>query len=278
MPGSVGSIPFYPDSRGSRLDSWTVQTDQYGHVLWLRGPLEVERQVRALAPEYQILPVSVITGSTWTHALRSPQALLRCEVRLLLDVLTEVVSLPSPPAIDIALALDWYKIPQEGVDPYNWPNTGTGELVNRGKYRFRQNPELQAQAGLALVDQMCEVIEKHGVFKQATVILDVPGHDDTRVSFGSRLAATVATRREIPMVRVATRSSFRPEAKNLNATERETLLRDEFVVNERVDGQSVLIVDDVFRSGGSMGGVGRAARQSGAQTVQGLCCVRTMRR
>ena len=278
MSGSVGFIPFYPDPRGNRVDSWTVTQPGEGHVLWLRGPAEAVGQVTTLAPEYRLLPAPVTAGSGWTHALRSPDLNVSGPVRLLLDLLTEVLTLPKRVNIDFAIALDWYKVAEEGIDPYQWQNTAAGELVNQGKYRYRNNASLQRQAGLALVDLMCQAIERHGVLSQASVILDVPGHDNTRVSFGSRVATTIAYRRGTPMVRVLAKSAFRPEAKSLAAADRGSILDDEFTVPAEVNGQHVVIVDDVFKSGGSMDAVAKAARKSGAVAVQGICGVRTMRR
>lgn len=44
--------------------------------------------------------------------------------------------------------------------------------------------------------------------------LDVPGHDTERVSFGSRMAATVARDFGMPKIRVKARDKFRAEAKS----------------------------------------------------------------
>ncbi len=278
MSGFDGSIPFRRDSRGGRLECWTTTPVDMGHVLWLRGPTEVVDQVTALAPEYRLLDAHVTTGPTWTHALKSSNPGVQGPVRLLLDLLTKVVSLPSPTDVEFALALDWYKSPEEGVNPYDWPNTATAQLVNSGKYRYKNNNDMQSQVGLQLVDLMCGAIERHGVLSQATIVLDIPGHDTTRVSFGSRVVATISQRRRIPMVKVAARSAFRPEAKRLAENERSNFLNGQFSVSQRLDGQRVLIADDVFRSGTSMGAVASAAREAGAWKIYGLCGVRTMRR
>lgn len=277
MSGFVGSVPFRRDSRGNRLAKWAVTHESEGHVLWLRGPDEAVLQVLALAPEHRPLQVPAAASTAWTHALRSPRADIQPSVRLLLDLLTRAVSLASPPGVEFAIALDWYKAPEPGVDPYKWPNTIVGHLVSSGKYTYRYNADKQREVGLQLVDVMCQAIEGHGVLSRADVIIDVPGHDSTRVSFGSRVAATIARRRGIPMVKVHAKLAFRPEAKNFTSTERAGVLRDEFTVSQEVAGNRVLIVDDVFRSGTSMGAVATAARISGARTVYGICGVRTMR-
>jgi pyrimidine operon attenuation protein/uracil phosphoribosyltransferase len=278
MSGSAGSAPFYRDQRGNRLEDWTTTSVGSGHVLWLRGPVEVVQQVTALAPEYRRLPDSVTAGPTWTHALQSPRPDAPELVRGLLGLLTEVVCLPSPPNVDFALALDWYKKPEEGVDPFDWDNTPTAQLVSSGKYRYKNNDDMQSRVGLQLVNLMCRAIERHGILTQATVILDIPGHDSSRVSFGSRMASTIARRRDIPIIKVAAKSAFRPEAKNLEESERLNFLNDQFSVRQSLTGQRVLIADDVFRSGTSMGAVASAARDVGAVNVYGICGVRTMRR
>ena len=278
MSGFDGSIPFRRDSRGNRLEGWATTDVSRGHVLWLRGPVEVVQQVTALAPEYRPLPDSVTAGPTWTHALQSPNPAVPEPVRVLLGLMTEVVCLPSPPNVDLALALDWYKKPEEGVNPYYWDNTPTAQLINSGKYRYKNDGHNQSRVGLQLVDLMCRAIERHGALAQATVVLDIPGHDRSRVSFGPRVAATIARRRGIPIIKVVAKSGFRPEAKNLEESERLDFLDDQFSVPQRLDGQRVLIADDVFRSGTSMGAVASAARDAGAAKVYGICGVRTMRR
>lgn len=282
MTNPAGYSPFYSDPRGNRLESWILTQTQGGALLWLRGPTEVARQIQAAAPEYQGCPLSSdAIAKGWTHVLFVPQeapgsSSVRPEIWQLLTLLTEIVSVPISPAVDFALTLDWYKKP-EGEDPYCWPNTEVGDLVSSGKYRYRYQAEPQAVAGRALTGRLCDAIGKHAILRGASIILDVPGHDSQRVSFGSRLAAAVARRLDLPMSRVGTKSAFRPESKNLGGAQ-QSLLQDEFVVDEVVRGQPVLIVDDVIRSGVSMVAVGKAARVAGARQVLGICATRTMRR
>ena len=275
MPGPVSYPPFWHDPRGNRLEGSAVTQTPSGHVLWLRGPIEVVRQVQAVDPAYW--DVRYVTDTSgWTHALLSPEPVVKPAAGSLLSVLTEIVSVPSE-AIDLVAALDWYKIP-EGVDPYQWPNTETGELVFAGKYRYKHAPGPQADAGRDLARRICNVIAKHALLADASIILDVPGHDSRRVSFGSRLAATVAINRGLPMLKVGTRSPFRVEAKELERSQVAQVLQNEFIVPGEVRGRSVLIVDDVIRSGTSMAAVGKAARAAGACRVFGIGAVRTMRR
>ncbi|HEV2252323.1 MAG TPA: phosphoribosyltransferase [Streptosporangiaceae bacterium] len=203
---------------------------------------------------------------------------MKREVRQLLDLLDGVVSLPCSPPIKFAIALDWYKIPVDGVDHRDWPNTEIGELVHRGKYLYRTQEEQKGITGRNLAGRICNVISRHAVMNSAEVILNIPGHDRNVVSFGPRLAATVAKYLRIPNLRVTAKSEFRPEAKSLSPMERAMFFGDEFTVPTEIRGHSALIVDDVFRSGGSMAAVAKAAREAGAQEIFGICAARTMRR
>jgi len=271
-------VPYYADSRGYRLESWATTEHQGGHILWLRASEPVAAQIHVADHTYSAVPHSATAGTAWTHALKSDAAAPRAELVALLDLLKTVVTLPTPKGSEFALALDWYKIPQEGVDPFEWANTEVGDLVHRGKYRFKNNPDEQARCGRALVDKLCDAITTHATLQLAEVVIDVPGHDSSRVSFGSRVANTVATRRGTKFLRTQAKSPFRPEAKSLSTSQREKDLENEFVVPSDAEGKSILIVDDVFRSGASMGSVATAARAAGAAAVFGLCGVRTMRR
>lgn len=266
---------YIPDPRANRLETWTTAAYEGGHILWLRGPASVARQIRKIAPHYQDL-CGIAADSGWTHALYSTEANPNDEVQNALEVLPEILTLQRCPKLDFALALDWYKIPDNTVDSYAWRNTPNGELVHRGKYLYKNNREEQSKVGMQLVQNMCDVFPRHSALDRATVVLDVPGHDSERLSFGSRLASTVANATGKTMVKVCSKSKFRPEAKNLTAPERLEIFRDEFFITDDIRGSRVVIIDDVYKSGTSMGAVADTARQAGAFTVVGFAAVRTL--
>jgi hypothetical protein len=264
------------DSRGNRLIRWATTNIAAGHALWLRGPHEAGDHVVAVAPEYVRLPVPSEARLAWTHVLEAPGP-LRSDVAQMLGVLQNVILLPSPANVDIAIALDWYKIADDAVDPWKWPNTETAELLRQGKYLNPYNPMEQRRAGLALVDRLCRIIEGHAGIRQSTVVLDVPGHDRQRVSFGSRVAVSVARRLSLPVTTTSARTEFRPPAKNADSAERIAAIKDQFFVPFDLQGHVALVVDDVFKSGTSMSETARAARTAGAMTVNGIVAVRTMK-
>lgn len=277
MSEFISYTPFRRDSRGNRLERWEFASAGSGHILHVRGPFEVVEQVLAVAPDYRSKAYPASAATEWTHELSSPDPTVKREVRQLLELLGGVVSLPSLQPIKFAIALDWYKTPVDGVNSNNWPNTEIGDLVSRGKYLYKTQEEQKGIVGRNVAGRICYAISRHAALNSAEVILNVPGHDRNVVSFGPRLAATVAKYKRMPSLRVAAKSEFRPEAKSLSPMERAMFFRDEFIVPPEIRGRSALIVDDVFRSGGSMVAVAKAAHEAGAREIFGICATRTMR-
>ncbi|WP_156994254.1 phosphoribosyltransferase [Pseudonocardia acaciae] len=196
----------------------------------------------------------------------------------MLELLSEVITLPATAHVHAAIVLDWYKRPTDDPDPTTWPNTEVGELVSRGKYNYRTRSHLQGMVGREIVGRMCRAIGRHPGIRATDVVLDVPGHDADQVSFAGRMAATVARDVEKPFIRVMAGNSFRPPAKSADPEVRAQAIRGRFSVGDSLSGMTALIVDDVFRSGESMRETARAAVVAGASLVYGICAVRTMRR
>jgi hypothetical protein len=195
-----------------------------------------------------------------------------------LNLLKSIISLPNSTGIKTALALDWYKQPVDGLDAHSWPNTEIAELVSRGKYLYANNNERQTEVGRDVVARLCDVVTRHPLLNQANLVLNVPGHDSSRVSFGSRMADTVAIYLGLEKARVKSRDEFRPASKNMTPKQQAELVSGRFYMERAVRGYTALIVDDVFRSGSSMGETARTAISAGASVVYGVCAVRTMRR
>lgn len=265
---------FRSDSRANRLEAFTsVRMPGDMHTLWVRGPDDVVDQLTLAEPKYRR---HESTAHEWTHALVGPGPAPSRGVFTLLKLLRDIWSIPKPGRLDFAVTLDWYKIPREGVAAVHWPNTEVGDLVNRGRYRFRSDTEHVAAVGRELVRRMCLAAGDHPLLQAADRVLVVPGHDSRVVSFGSRLAVSVAMGMGLPHEFVRSTEEFRAEAKALDPTVRAIALAGKFAC-DAVPGVS-LIVDDVYHSGATMVEVARAARSAGATSVYAFTAVRTTRK
>jgi hypothetical protein len=142
-----------------------VADELAGHRLMLCGPNEVAGQVCSAATQYVASPIGRARRDGWTHVLRAPGP-VHADIVGLLRLLTAVVTLPPPRDVGIAIALDWYKLAIDSVDPWSWPNTEVAELVYRGKYA-RIDPARRNQAGRELTRRICEAVRAHPPAKNA---------------------------------------------------------------------------------------------------------------
>ncbi len=113
---------YVPDRRGNRLAAYLF-TDAPGvrmHHLELRCNDDIAAQFLDLDDcgfHYRRVDLA---NDEWTHRLEAdgpPDP----RVRSLADLLQDVITLPPPLPMSVALALDWYKIPAEDTEPDEWP-------------------------------------------------------------------------------------------------------------------------------------------------------------
>jgi len=267
---------YAPDRRGNRLAAYlfTHTPGVRMHHLYLQCSDDIAAQFLDLDHCGVHYRRADLADKEWTHRLDAdgpPDP----RVRSLADLLRDVITLPVPSPMSVALALDWYKIPAGGAHPCEWPNTPTAQMVRRGKY-WKEKPRTVEAAGRWLAQRFDEVVTRHPTLATAEIIVVVPGHDRTLLSFGERLAATVATRRGLVEIRVESRQEFRPQAKSRGSSSTHDL-DGEFSIEQTLSGSHALIIDDVFRTGSTLRAVARAARAAGAGRISGLVCARTLR-
>ncbi len=263
------------DRKANRLREWILDEDSRtlsvcadtATFLQLRGFFN--RNGVAVSP----VPFPEVEASRWTQCIslsKIPEGL-----RDFLRLLTEVLILQGLPGeIDDAIALDFYKIPRPDLNPDDWPNTDVGERVSRMKY-WTNDIMSQSTAQEELIDSLASVVERHPVYRDSRLV-SVPGHDASVGSQSEVLAAGVARRLGVPLVRTRSRSLIRPAAKN--RTDDRVDFRGEFVIQaDAVARLPVLIIDDVFGRGTTMGAVAHEARRAGSPRVHGLVAARTIR-
>ena len=95
------------------------------------------------------------------------------------------------------------------------------------------------------------------------------------------LAGEIANYFKLPMLKSAIRKTKQiPELKNVyDMTERMKLLSDAFEVNRSaIQGQRILLIDDLYRSGATMGSITEVLLASGASQVYAFAFTQTRTR
>jgi len=194
-------------------------------------------------------------------------------------VLRDVLTIPPKHSADFILALDFYTTPDDGLDG-ELSRTRQGSRVYSVKYQNRSSEDAVNEAKWAtegLRRDLLEVVRRHGIYKQADVLIGVPGHVSAKPSLATTLAREMAELRRVSTVAVHTVRNVRPEAKTRQQDEVPLDLENEFYIRESLEGRIVVIIDDVYRSGATIDAIARAAKRSGATLVLGLVCTRTIR-
>jgi hypothetical protein len=259
------------DSRANRLESWSFRPNGGLTSIYLcTGSSVVDALSAGLVHlGYRTSRLEVTDPDdrrNWTHALEIV-GIPSQAVEDLLNLFSETLVLRKQPGIESAMVLDWYKDPTTDEDPNNWGYTPAGKLVHGCKYIGSVN------ALHALCDRLAEVVSRHPIYREC-VLASVPGHNTKVTSNGERVAAGVAKRLSLPLIKTTARTAVRPEAKSGEAFD----LTGEFSMDETANLQAVLIVDDLYHSGKTMSEVAAAAKRAGALSVYGIAGVRTMRR
>lgn len=142
--------------------------------------------------------------------------------------------------------------------------------LGRGKYGGF------AKEGLQLAAELSDVIRRHPTYNAADAIVLVPGSTPRR--FGERLASAVSKNTGKPLLRTKAVHAERLEAKNAEIAGSADLASKFTIEGGDVEGRSVVIVDDVYKTGRTMRAVAKVARAAGATEVYGLVGARTMRK
>lgn len=262
LPMRISFGSFFADRRGDKLAGYRIVRGKSGnYFVLMRGSEAAAVQVEnVISCERRKVPLPL--GVEFTHCLRlhGPPT---DELRSVLGLLVDVVTIPVSEELSCALALDFYKDPGSSEDPMEWSNTPAGELVHQAKYH-QSMPDAKA-----LADAMAAVISKHPLFSSADLVVSVPGHANNPASFGVRLAKSVASRVGKDFVATEARSDERPPAKEAGHQD-PNALKDEFHIPTPLTGMRVIIVDDVIRSAISMRAVAAAARRASAASVVGI--------
>lgn len=129
--------------------------------------------------------------------------------------------------------------------------------------------------------------------KMARLDIDCQGENDLIISFipikrtkqafrgynqAELLARSLAKQLNLPVVRLLVKVKHTRDQSGLTKTERKQNLRDAFLCtnSRKVEGKTIILVDDVYTSGNTMNEAARTLLCSGASEIIGLTAARTL--
>lgn len=192
------------------------------------------------------------------------------EIEGLLEALQSVVSICDD--CDVSHCLGFYRKPVETASsPEEWPYTPVGKLVYRGKYKG--DTQAAVEVGHALLD----FVRKHAALAGADALAAVPRSSQPAGQIDlpglwSRLLAQELGMQEVPLYRV--RPTL-PQKSFADRATRESNQQGSMSAPSELGGRAVMVLDDLYTEGFTMAEAVRALRASGAQSVFGLCAVKT---
>jgi hypothetical protein len=270
---SLTPVAYRADLRANRLEDWSYDaTDHPGHLL-IRGSADIARHLARGWPRLGSAK-PILGQSHWTYGLRvdfqwDP------ELEDFLNLLKKAHVLRVSPtgSVSGAMVLDFYKRVST-ADEGRLVHSTIGRLVSHAKGYEPGDMEGSRQI---LSGHLRDVAAKHLWFRRATRVLPVPGHKGASNSeLSHRIAETLRDNLGLEIVRVDLRDGPREPAKNMTPYRRAALKNGFLVYGDLLD-ETVLVVDDLYHTGSSMGGVANAARRAGATTVLGLAAARVFR-
>ncbi len=159
-----------------------------------------------------------------------------------------------------------------GHEQFDTRRTEVGELLCRLKYRN----------DVSALEEIGAVAEKfiRSWRIKFDVIVPAPPTRTRRVQPLHQIAGELARRFDVPVVKaVSKKAAGAAELKNLREYhERQAVLQDALVVNGRaVVGKRVLLLDDLIRSGATLGAVAAALTDAGAAIIFAFALTKTRR-
>ena len=156
-----------------------------------------------------------------------------------------------------------------GHPEFETHRTEMGELLYRLKYRG------EASALTDILDTAEEFIRSWGV--RFSRIVPVPPTAMRRVQPVFQIADGLGARLQVPVKKIEKSSQNREQLKNVyDFDERRRLLEGAFVVNRSMaEGERILLLDDLYRSGATLNAAAEALAEAGAAAVFALALTKT---
>ena len=259
----------------SRLESWSVRAA--GDVLRFNAvphrnatmPVDFARLLGRLMPGWRISE----SGGTVTG--RAPSGWdedVQARAETILDLIETSVTIKDD-HVDGSHALRMHQVRDEETG--EWVHSDIGKLVRAAK-SYREWSSGDRRAAVRLADEMLYWIEAMPPYSAADMIVPAPStNPDKEYDLPAFIAQYLSSRISKPIV--AIQSSNEKAQKDLPESEK-TSARDlarQYRVTGDVRAKAVLVLDDIYESGGTVDAVALALRAAGTRYIFALTATKT---
>jgi hypothetical protein len=189
-------------------------------------------------------------------------------IRRFLDFCSETLLLPEPSTLDESWAMDMHW--------YQGERTELGQLVYRAK-TYRGSPG-EPEAAEELASRVVGRASAHPRIRGASRMIGVPAlppkapHNLPEL-LADRLADRLGIVCDPTLLR---KTAETPEVKNLPSEEKVGALQGAYEVMKTIQGETIIVVDDLLQSGATLSVIGNLLRASGASAIIGLVVTKTL--
>ena len=149
--------------------------------------------------------------------------------------------------------------------------TGVGQLEYEAKYNQDQ------ECANKLAELLATVCALHPNLNEVDYIAAVPGNPGKVFHLPDFLVEKMGIYLSRNTGLGLRKARSTPQLKNLSLGKKIEALKDVFVLDDDVEGESILLVDDLYQSGTTMWSLARFLKENGAHKVYGLVCVKSWR-
>jgi adenine/guanine phosphoribosyltransferase-like PRPP-binding protein len=258
------------NSKCGRINQFDIELRPYGNAIYLDAhPVAVDHLRRLLDASHTSFSRP---GRQWTDVfvIDGPLPAWTAET---LELLSEIVVMEPPSPIASAIAVDWYTTPPTAEDDeFHQTPIGDRILWSKRKADLLDPPMIEKLQREVAAD-MARTIRRHVEYRRATALVTSPPHILANHGYAVQLAELISAESGLPLVRTAGKTPVRKRRKDGETVD----LEEEFTVDpHRVAGQTVIVVDDVYKQGDTMRGVAFACRRAHAAKILGLAAARTL--
>ena len=220
--------------------------------------------------EFEITKQTIVWESREVFDVLSSDSEMQGRLDSFLDLLGRCITIADD--LDESHALSPHMLPPDDGDEANqWKRTRTGELVNQAKDYQASNVFKDGEATSSISAQVMEFLSTHPQYLRAGIVVPAPSSNP---AIGRNLPWAIAREVTLEKRLVAPRRlRLIPPQKGYNEAEsgvsREELQEGTVQVDEALSG-TVVVIDDLYESGGTLMEVARACRKAGANSVLGL--------